>query len=320
MVFSIYNNLGHKIRRYVPICAVLVSCNGSKEGKVTLPPAGPPPSASTVDIKAVSREEIPTIESVPAIADEPKVVAPNEKVDPENRISATGSRLTGSVDAPRRSQIAFRQTGFIGEIIAKPGTKVKKGEVLANLDERDFKVRVDLSRAKAAQAKIQVDAANKDYQRESDLQKENASTLSALDKVQVSLDSAKIALRVAEIELEAAALALKDAHLIAPYDCVVAVQMKHEGEYVQSGNAVFEIYDTSDSEINLVVSEKLMGKVSVGSSLTISIPSSGFSAKGKVIRLVPIISEKTRTFQITAKLDSQETILVPGSYAEATLN
>jgi RND family efflux transporter MFP subunit len=218
-----------------------------------------------------------------------------------------------------RSQIAFRQAGFIAEIIAKPGTQLKAGEPLATLDARDFKLRQALAKARTEQAKIQADAASKDYQRETALQKENASTSASLDRTKAAFDSAQLALRLAELDLESADLGVKDTRLLAPYDCVVATQMKHEGENVQSGTAVFEVYGTGTPELRFGIPERMINMISVGSELAITIPSAGVESIGKVIRMVPVISEKSRTFEITAMLGESAPRPVPGSYAEAVL-
>jgi RND family efflux transporter MFP subunit len=310
----------------LPSIALLVSCMGSKDDRAVLPPPTAVPSIQPAPEGKVT-STTSEVETKP-IAGQSAASASigNSSASTETPIGipeasqATASRFTGGVDAPRKSLLAFRQTGFIAEILAKPGTELKKGDPLATLDDRDYRIRLELAKMKAEQAKIQFDAAGKDYQREKELQKENASTAAAVDKMKLTFDSAKIALRLAELDAEAANFAFKDAKLLAPYDCVVAVQLKYEGENLQSGNPVFEIYDTAEPEIRLAVPERMFGQVAIGTVLSVSIPSANYTGKAKIVRLVPVIAEKTRTFQIIARLEKFDSHIVPGSYAEATLN
>ncbi len=229
-------------------------------------------------------------------------------------------RLTGTVSAIRNSQIAFRTAGFVSEIKVKPGKAVKKGEVLGTLDDRDYVLRLALAKAHRDQAKVALEVAEKDYKREKQLKDDNASTETVFDKMRAAYNQADLSLKLAEIELATAQNALQDTRLAAPYDCVVASQMKHEGENVPVGTPVFEVYDTSAPEITLQVPERLMSTVAVGAEMTVTVPSAAYSGKAQIIRMVPVIMQKTRTFEITVKLQDANAKVVPGSYAEATLN
>jgi len=229
-------------------------------------------------------------------------------------------RVTGEVSAIRNSEIAFRTIGFISEIKVKPGTMVKQGQVLATLDDRDFVLRLNLARARRDQTKVALDEAEKNFKRERQLKEERASTANDFDKMKAAYEQASLSLKLADLDVQNAEYALSDTRLVAPYDCVVAVQMKHEGENVPAGTAVFKVYDTAEPEISLAVPERLMNSLSIGAQVTITIPSAGFSGKGQIIRMVPVILQKTRTFQITTKLMQYNSKIVPGSYAEAILS
>jgi RND family efflux transporter MFP subunit len=289
------------------------ACTGGS--KASLPPVkkapDEAPKAKPAEPAVESAEKaVPSEAPASVVADAPKTgdVAPAQEF-----------RLTGQVEAPRRSQIAFRVTGFISGVTAAAGTRAAKGEVLASVDDRDFVLRVELARARRDQAKVGLDSAKKEWSREQELKKDNASTAAVLEKVQAAFDQSRLGLKLAEIDLEQAELALKDTRLVAPYDCVVATQLKDEGEYVQSGNAVFEVFDTGEPEVTLEAPERLLGKVEAGAKLAVLVPSVGYSGDAEVVRVVPVIAEKTRTFGVTAKLLKSDARVVPGSYAEALI-
>lgn len=230
------------------------------------------------------------------------------------------TRILGEVSAIRNSKIAFRSVGFISSIDVKPGNLVKKGQVLASLDDRDFVLRLDLAKTKRDQAKVAMDMAKKELDREEQLRKEKVSTASAYDKIKTSFEHAMLSFRMADLELSVADLALKDTKLLAPYDCVIVGQMKYEGENVPAGTAVLEVSDTAEPEISLTAPERLMGSITVGKQLTVTVPSANYTGKAEVIRIVPVISQKTRTFPITAKLVQYNSKVLPGSYVEAILD
>jgi RND family efflux transporter MFP subunit len=193
---------------------------------------------------------------------------------------------------------------------------------LGTLDAADFELRLQLARARREQAKIALDTAKKDFAREQQLQKENASTSATLEKVQATFDQARLQLRLAELDETISERALNDTKLKAPYDCVVTAQLKFEGESVNTNTSspAYEVVDVSAPEITFEVPERLISKVAVGDSLAVQIPSTGFSGKAKIVRMVPVIAQSTRSFQIIASPQGHATEVVPGSFAEATLD
>ena len=227
--------------------------------------------------------------------------------------------INGQVSAIRNSKIGFRGAGFILTMNVKAGAFVKKGDILGSLDDRDVVLRLSLAKARRDQAKIAYDAAEKEFEREKQLKTAKASTETVYDRMKSNFEEAAVSVKLSQLDVAMAELALQDTKLVAPYDCVVANQMKFDGEYVASGNAVYEVYDTSEPEVTLTAPERLMSTLVVGTDLTVKIPSISYSSPGKIIRVVPVISEKTRTFQITAKLSQYNTKIIPGLYTEATV-
>ena len=70
----------------------------------------------------------------------------------------------------------------------------------------------------------------------------------------------------------------------------------------------------------LALKERLLNKIETGIDLDIEVPSVNFKGKAKVIRVVPIISNKTRTFKVTAQIQGDASKVLPGLFAEALIN
>lgn len=305
--------------KFMPLAFLLLAaCSGNKGDKAALPPANAPAAAPQAEAPKEPGQEVAKPDELSPEAAK-ALEAQQAQAAPEAPAQEVEYRFTGQISSVRRSQLGFRQTGFIQSIVARPGTAVKKGEVLATLDDRDFVLRAELAKARKDLAQVSLGAAEKEFQREVQLKKENASTATTFDKIKAAYDQARLSLKLADLDYETAQLALADTKLTAPYDCVVATQIKYDGENVQSGNAVLEIYDVGEPELSLSVPERLMGQVKVGSRLKVEVPSANFSGDAEITRLVPVISEKSRTFQVIGKLVAYDPRVVPGSYAEATM-
>ncbi|MBM4254006.1 MAG: efflux RND transporter periplasmic adaptor subunit [Deltaproteobacteria bacterium] len=320
---------------------LMQACTKSGGGKASLPPKGevaavvtppaPPSPAEPAAAPVAEPAAAPVAEPAAAPVAEPAgsqaepgttVAKPTPgTVAPQGSSGAIDYRLTGQVSALRRSQLTFRVAGFISSVLLKPGTRAKQGEVIATLDDRDFQLRLELAKARRDSAAVQAATAEKEYQREQELKKANASTASSFDRIKSSYDVSRVALRLAQLDLEQAELAFKDTKLTAPYDCVVSTQFKFDGESVQMAppSPVVEVYDTAEPEVTLSAPERLMGQIQSGTRLKLTIPSAGFAGAGEVLRIVPVINERSRTFQVTAKFSSYDAKVVPGSYAEASI-
>ncbi len=306
----------HKLSLLFSSALLLSACTGKKDDKASLPPASPTPAAQPEAPKEPGQEVAKPDELSPEAA---AAAQAQQAAEAPKAVAEVEYRLTGQISSVRKSVMAFRATGFINQVLARPGTPAKKGDVIATLDDRDFALRVELAKARKDLARVSLDAAQKEYQREVQLKKENASTATTFDKIKAGYDQANLSLKVADLDYETAALALSDTKLTAPYDCVVATQLKYDGENVQAGNGVLEVYDVGEPEITLSVPERLMGQVQVGSKLKVAVPSANYAGDAEIVRMVPVISEKSRTFQVIGKLTAYDPKIVPGSYAEATL-
>lgn len=227
--------------------------------------------------------------------------------------------VTGAVASEKRSSLSFRVGGFISNIRLKAGNNCKKGDVLATLDARDNQLALDIAESNRDAARVALENAKAEFDREEELKAQNASTASAYDRLKTTFENAKVNVKMAELRVTQAQQALGDVKLIAPYNCVISKQLKNVGESVKSGDSVYEVYDVSDIEVTFNVPERMAGKLKVGDSLEVRIPSSGFSGKLPITRLVSVVDDKTRTFQVVTKPPQDDARVVPGLYAEGVI-
>ena len=193
------------------------------------------------------------------------------------KASSTDYRLTGQVTAMRRSQIAFRITGVIKDILVKPGLRAKAGQPLATLDDRDFVLRYDLAKARLDQAKVQLEEADKELKREQEFKaRERLDRFPLFDKIKSGADQTRLGVRLAELDLQNAQFALRDYETRSPPTTAslqnsLSTTAKPCSRYHPA--PVFEIYDTAEPEVTLSVPERLMGQVKIGSKLKIIVSS-----------------------------------------------
>lgn len=232
--------------------------------------------------------------------------------------SATSThRILGSVTAGRIGSVSFKVAGHIQQMFFKSGDRVKKGQVLAALDDADYKLRARIAGVALQQAKVGLEQARRDLSREERLKRENASTQIQFERVSNGFESAQLAYAQAQLNHEQLTKADNDTKLRAPFDGVISKQFKFDGEYVGVGAPVYELYDVNQIEVTLKIPENLLSHVKVNQVFDVVVPSMGQKTKAKVGRVVPIINESSRTFDVVGKPEDAK--LMPGQYIEAEL-
>lgn len=216
--------------------------------------------------------------------------------------------------------MSFTPPGRLAKMLVRVGDRVRKGQTLALLDSTDFEYRERLAVAAHAQAKSMYEQAKKDLDREEQLKKENVTSTAALERMTNGFVAAKAGMEQAQVNLEMARKGVQDTKLPAPYDGVVTKKLRSEGEWVGGGAPVYELYELGEIEISLKLPEAFIKKAQVGKQLTVMCPSTGVKAPAKITRVVPVVQEATRTFEVLAQFTKSGVQIFPGQFVEADFN
>lgn len=306
-----------KIASYLLATVALTSCEKHAGEKANLPQETP-----KLESKSEAAPEAAPTQSAatPGPAQPIAAAKPAEtSAAPAQTEEKFAARLIGEVQAARKAEMSFKVAGYLEKILAREGQMVKKGEVLAILEPRDFQLRADQANARYELAKVTFKNAQKELDREKQLKSEKVATEASFDRSMTAFEQARLNELVASLDFTQARRSLEDTKLLAPYDCVVAERFKDEREFIKDGTAMFKIYDLEVPEIKLEAAERYAGQFKVGSSLEVAVPAAQFSGPATITRIVPVISEKSRTFTIYARVTDKAIRLAPGSYAEATV-
>lgn len=297
----------------------LLSCH---QKKVDLPSEAPQvavaSTTSQTEKASATTAQINTV-SV-AAAQVPSASAAAKETSPSATQPDTMTRVSGQVNSGKQGQASFKIGGHIAKTVVQVGEKIRKGQVLAMLDDTDAQLRLKLAQNQLEQAGITLEQAKKDLQREEQLKKEGATTQTNLERISNALAAARIGHAQAQINLQQAEKTLADTKLTAAFDGVVSRRLKVEGEYVGVGAPVFEVASMSELEVSLRVPESLIKKVKPGHQVNLSIPSLGKDAQARILRIVPVIQENSRTFEVIGRVQGAlPGEIIPGQFVEAQL-
>lgn len=184
----------------------------------------------------------------------------------KNSNHATTEQKKGSpekyANVKQRCNVPSQVEGVLQEVLVKTGEKVKKGQVLASIDDalavitmKQAAYSVELARLKVKSSKTRLDFAKDSFQKVSQLVKNAAVGSTELDKYLANLRQAESEVRERELELLQSEMEMEksrihlDRHVIrAPFDGIVQAVHKQTGEAVRLLETVVEVRGLGDEK------------------------------------------------------------------------
>ena len=247
---------------------------------------------------------------------------------------------TGYVVAQRKAAISSKATGRLEWLGVAEGSRVKAGDVIARLDNRDVAAQSQsaLANVRAAQAALeQARAEERDAQaqhkRNVDLVAKGFVSQSATDTSKARADravagvaNARAALAAAQANARNAEVALDYTLIRAPFDGVILSKSANVGDMVtpfssaiDSKGAVVTMADMSTLEVEADVSESSLAKVSVDMPAEITLdalPNDRF--RGRISRMVPTVDRAKATVMTKVKFDTIDPRVLPEMSAKVS--
>ncbi|MBU0946644.1 MAG: efflux RND transporter periplasmic adaptor subunit [Proteobacteria bacterium] len=174
---------------------------------------------------------------------------------PEIRGGQSTLSYPGHVLASRQAKLAFRVKGPLIRVEVQPGETVEEGQVLMQIDPRDFEDNIRVLEAELAGAQARQDGAKRDFTRAQTLFDQHVSATADFDRARSSFDSAVAGVQSIRAQLQIARHQLKDTSLRAPYAGVITTQGAENFEMVKSGEEVLGIQDISTLEVEITIPE-----------------------------------------------------------------
>jgi membrane fusion protein, multidrug efflux system len=242
---------------------------------------------------------------------ETEVIRPVKLMTVASGDDALNRSLPGRVRAFNRVELAFQVGGTLVQLPVQEGQSVKKGDLLARLDSRDFEVALRNAESRVQRAKALLRLSTVEYERLERVRKADpgAVALSHLDRAMERKEMAHADLLTAEAALDTAKLQLSYTYLKAPFPGIVSSRSVDNFQEVQAKQTIFSMDDFTMVEVLVEVPESLMAPIrSPGTYLVTAefAPAPGkrypLTLKEYSIRGDP----KTLTYQVTFQMPQPE--------------
>ena len=254
----------------------------------------------------------------------------------------------GAVRARRDAEIKFELAGRLAAVEVREGQRVRKGQVLARLDDREYVVALEEAHANYLQGLGKLAVEGDDLSTQPQAQRELEERLAELEQmvrrgeitrdearereirlgvdavkegtyrrelleVRTGLASARAAEARAELDLERTVLR-------APFAGVVSGLDLAPGERVQAGQLLCTVVDDREVEAELGVLESDLKDLEIGRAVLLTIPALDRTYRAQVDVISPAIDPESRTCQVLIRLDSDGGRIKPGMFARAAIS
>ncbi|MBI5772222.1 MAG: efflux RND transporter periplasmic adaptor subunit [Verrucomicrobia bacterium] len=266
--------------------------------------------------------------------------------------------VVGSLLAQDGTTLSAKVPGRLETITVDLGSVVKKGQLIAQIERRDYELKLRQSESLLAQARVRlglplegsddhVDLDNANIVKEAkavlDEASKNRDRIAALREKgiipQSELETAEAAHQVAfskhrdaleeirirqsqlaqrRVEVEIARQQLTDSTIFAPYDAVVQERHASAGEFLETGKRLAALVRVDSLRLRVEIPEREAAAVRAGQPVRVELEGGGAGATGVISRLSPVITEQNRMLIAEADLPNDGT-LRPGAFVRAKI-
>ncbi len=199
----------------------------------------------------------------------------------------------------RQADISPETAGYVKAINYNEGTFVTAGRVLIQLDARQQEDKVQQAQAQAANSETS-------YKRNKRLGSSQYIAAQDLDKLKSQALEDQAALASAKTTLD-------EMTLRAPFDGYMGEKIVSIGDYLQAGQKVATLTDTTKLKINYTVPAFYSDRIQLGQVVSVNGPDNK-KLYGKVSYISPTIDQNSQTLTVHATLSNQQDYLKPGQY------
>lgn len=239
---------------------------------------------------------------------------------PEAQTVVLPGTLQGYVQAP----IAARSSGYLKKWYRDIGSRVKQGELLAEIETPEIDQQLSQAVAARQQAASSLALAASTRERWEALRKREAVSQQELDEKRSADAQAKANLAAADANVERLRQLEGFKRVVAPFAGVITRRNVDVGDLIDAGGGagrtLFVMTQTDPLRVYVNVPQSYAHLVKPGQQVSVTQQElRGQAFKGEIVRTAGAIDIQTRTMQVEVMLANKEGKLLPGAYVQVSL-
>ncbi len=265
-----------------------------------------------------------TSEKSLSIATEEAAIPSVSVVHPVEGSKADDLALPGSVQAFTDTPIYSRTNGYLKKWYFDIGSRVRKGDLLAEIETPEIDQQLDQSRAELERMQANADLAGVTSNRWQGLLAKHAVSQQEADQTRANYIAAQAAVDASRANVRRLEQLQSYERIIAPFDGVITARNTDIGDLIDAGSGssnpreLFHMDATHKLRVYVAVPEVYSDSIHDGDSATLTQDSNPDQAiPGTIVRNADAIDHSTRTLNVEVDVDNSKGVLRPGAYVFA---
>jgi len=218
----------------------------------------------------------------------------------EDKESAIGS-IEGIIDPTVSAEIS----GSVIKLYARTGSAVTKGDLLADIDNKNYKYELTLARAEVRRLKTRLVTQEKNYERNQKLVEKKFISSNALDAILSEKNETSEELKVALSKRDMAQSSFDKTKIYAPISGRIEKQIPSIGDFLKVGDPVFQVVNNKKLRAHIPFPEKLVSKLKSGTPIILKSPTSPNEITSEIAELKPKLMSDSRSIDVIADIENQ---------------
>ncbi|HYH94646.1 efflux RND transporter periplasmic adaptor subunit [Hyalangium sp.] len=256
-------------------------------------------------------------EAAPEEAQASVTLGPENVARVETRTLQSGPVVSGSLQARRAATLRAEVASPVLEMKAEQGQPVKRGALLARLDDVASQDQLLAARSAVRVAENALRVAEAEEERSGKLAKAGVITQRDFERAQLARHQVQAQLADAQSRLALAREQVGRTRVTAPFDGVVSERQANAGDVVQPGSPLLTVVDPRSLELDASVPAEYAGRISVGTPVDFRLPGGAEQTfSGKIERINPAVDPSTGQVRIYVTIPNVEQSLLVGLFAQ----
>lgn len=236
------------------------------------------------------------------LEDQAGVAVPADAATVEVKAESAPVRVevVGTTASEEKINLSARIPAYVGEIFASAGDRVKKGQKLIVLDDRDIRQQLAGAEAQLNQAQTEYERAKQLFEKEATTQQALTASESMYAGARAQVEQVKVMLTYAQVE--------------SPIDGIVTERRIEAGDLANPGMLLLAVYDPLRMRLEAPVPVRLVDRLALGQEVEVSLERPARVLKGKVAEIVSEVDASSRTQLVKVHLDGVEGDVLPGTF------
>ena len=229
----------------------------------------------------------------------------------------SGPAISGTLEARQTATLRAEVAGPVLQTYVDRGQAVRRGALLARIDDTALRQAALSSQSAARSAKLSLDNAQRNLDRSAALEKAGAIAERDLEAAQSELAAAAAANEDAQARLTQARQTLDKTFIRAPFDGQVSDRQVSAGDVVQPGTALMTVIDPASMRLEASVPSEQIAAIKRGAPVRFTV--SGYPGRtfvGHIEFVSPAADPVTRQIRIDVRIPNDRSDLVAGLFAQ----